>query len=71
MQTNALRLITLSEPFSWVICKPFASVFERNFSNNLEYSQKFYFKFILTHLVRFLNSVEWQHLVAAMFIGTA
>ena len=58
--------------FPWVLCKPFASVLDSNSSSiNLEYLQMFYFNLINTYpCSSFFNSLEWQHLVAAVFIGT-
>ena len=61
------------KPLDECLCKLFAwSVLKRSsFSINKEYLQIFFFKFIAAHLVRFFcNSVEWHHLVAAMFIST-
>ena len=62
---------------SWLLCKPFAiwSVLEHNsFSINMEILVGLILFQIHTYAFSsffFFNSVEWHHLVAAMFISTA
>ena len=64
---------------SWLLCKPFAiwSVLEHNsFSINMEILVGLILFQIHTYafssfFFSFCNSVEWHHLVAAMFISTA